>query len=1016
MLAKHVKDTHKEEKSNSNESEKSSTNDRNKRVKANQRSNIKTPNSQRVNRKLKYSESNKLNKKEEIPKNVEKNDILSPSPMSVPSVSIHKKKGTASTTEQTVSSEDLGDYNISKYNKYRDETTPEVSTGSSRNNTAGTYSDSTDSSEITTEPSSSESSNSTYSSTTGSSATNRTEDSNKEKEGRNSEKMETIQENEEQDLSSQKEQKSTKEVVYIKEKAETPVKRFFNNSPVANCDVASQMEEEDDMNTIGSNETSHYKNKDTRQIPPPFIRYQFGISLKQVKKDKNQDKSDDESSEGSSDESEEENDTNESPANKTIRVVKAMLEYLYRFDPEALLVSWKNETEFSVMSIDPKKFPSDNVDIANFIDGFRINIRPSFRNYFRICIHSNKWQHKWIENKLAEWATVQGHNFYRCIIQAASATNIGWLAYSNSYTDTVILKTKLMAISDFEWGFKYQSITQTDSKKPWKHRLKAMTIIVPTLEAEIATNIISEMFYQRSTKIGKRLLSDCYLFVPPEHQMSDPDDAAIFTGILDRHENHAETSHAHIITSITCNINRYITTKHNGEKTLFQMITNIPIPEDDVDYLPLFRSIDYVADTSKIWLKGVRGPGGSGYVLTFYDWTKKKAVPMINGLGMYLSSIYGKTNLHRCFSTKHWYTTKLWKWIPEHNMFDTPGKRHLVANILNDPMIDMMKERNNIMQEGDNKKENVEDIEKLDIEQLEDDSSGSKDETTEARAQKAVEAANKLKYIRLNPKETKNSNKSVESTFTELNKKRNIENWKKDNDPDEDSAKREGAPAKQIMSVQVPQQEEHSAASSLTFNTNDTDEYQSLDEQSMNKENSIQSSSTVSKKSKQSLHSMKETDLLNNIKDGMTEEEIEQTVQQTYLHYQRSALMKRNKILAMAKQKFKNNQEENETHKTNKNPNNQEEINNNKSPTNDVTTPQGTAETPGIKNKNKEKDGQTTAIQKHQNIIPPSTDKHEETKNLERKIEKQHNPKPGESDQVVITQSPTNSENVGRKK
>ena len=63
---------HKEEKSNSNESEKSSTNDRNERVKANQRSNIKTPKSQRVNRKLKYSENNKLNKKEEIPKNVEK--------------------------------------------------------------------------------------------------------------------------------------------------------------------------------------------------------------------------------------------------------------------------------------------------------------------------------------------------------------------------------------------------------------------------------------------------------------------------------------------------------------------------------------------------------------------------------------------------------------------------------------------------------------------------------------------------------------------------------------------------------------------------------------------------------------------------------------------------------------------------------------------------------------------------------------------------------------------------------
>ena len=110
------------------------------------------------------------------------------------------------------------------------------------------------------------------------------------------------------------------------------------------------------------------------------------------------------------------------------------------------------------------------------------------------------------------------------------------------------------------------------------------------------------------------------------------------------------------------------------------MITNIPIPEDDIDYLPLFRSIDYVADTAKIWLHGTRGPGGAGYVVTFYDWTRKKAIPLIKGLGIYLASIYGKTNLYRCFSTKHWNTTKEWKWIPEHKLFDTPGKRHLVAN------------------------------------------------------------------------------------------------------------------------------------------------------------------------------------------------------------------------------------------------------------------------------------------------------------------------------------------------
>ena len=348
------------------------------------------------------------------------------------------------------------------------------------------------------------------------------------------------------------------------------------------------------------------------------------------------------------------------------------------------------------------------------------------------------------------------------------------------------------------------------------------------------------------------------------------------------------------------------------------MITNIPIPEDDIDYLPLFRSIDYVADTAKIWLHGTRGPGGAGYVVTFYDWTRKKAIPLIKGLGIYLSSIYGKTNLYRCFSTKHWNTTKEWKWIPEHKLFDTPGKRHLVANILNDPMIDMIKERKNVLNEGNKNQKREEGNEGLEVDQLEEDSNGSNEETMEERAQRAVEAANKMKYIRLHPKNETHSTSSGESKFTDLNRKRNIENWKKDNDPDKDSTKREGAPAKQIMSVQIPQHEEHSAASSLTFNTNTSEEDDNITEQRINSDigRPVQPKGSIT--SKESLHSMKEADLLKNIQEGMTEEEIQQTVQQTYLHYQRGALMKRDKMLAIATQKFKKEKDEkDETEKNN---------------------------------------------------------------------------------------------------
>ena len=140
--------------------------------------------------------------------------------------------------------------------------------------------------------------------------------------------METIQENERHNKEAE-----------CNHEATTPVKQFFDNSPSTNNRNTIQVEEEDDINTIGSNETSHYKNNDKRQVPPPFIRYQFGISINQIKDTRNQDESDDESSEESSESSDDEHKEKESPASKTIRFVRSILEYLHRFDPEAQFVS-----------------------------------------------------------------------------------------------------------------------------------------------------------------------------------------------------------------------------------------------------------------------------------------------------------------------------------------------------------------------------------------------------------------------------------------------------------------------------------------------------------------------------------------------------------------------------------------------------------------------------------------------------------------------------------------------------
>ena len=79
------------------------------------------------------------------------------------------------------------------------------------------------------------------------------------------------------------------------------------------------------------------------------------------------------------------------------------------------------------------------------------------------------------------------------------------------------------------------------------------------------------------------------------------------------------------MTSITTHLNRPIRSKEKGEEiTIHDLIINIPIPDDNLDHLQLFRSVDIVNDTSKIWLNGRRGAGGPGLIVTFMIGSKLK--------------------------------------------------------------------------------------------------------------------------------------------------------------------------------------------------------------------------------------------------------------------------------------------------------------------------------------------------------------------------------------------------------
>ena len=213
--------------------------------------------------------------------------------------------------------------------------------------------------------------------------------------------------------------KQMKYVANFNPQAMKPVKQFFNKENQKK--VAKYREEQDDTNTIDLNETSVYNNHNSKRIiPSPCIRYQFGVAMKDIKEPTKDSESKEDNDKST--------DSLESPAQRFLAVIKAISGYIYSIDPEAKFVSWKNENDFTLLSVNPQEFPTDLVEIATYIDGYRRNIHPAIKNYFRFCLHSPKWPGKLIEQKLSTWASIQNYTLYKCIIQAETSTCIGWLA------------------------------------------------------------------------------------------------------------------------------------------------------------------------------------------------------------------------------------------------------------------------------------------------------------------------------------------------------------------------------------------------------------------------------------------------------------------------------------------------------------------------------------------------------------------------------------------------------------
>ena len=192
--------------------------------------------------------------------------------------------------------------------------------------------------------------------------------------------------------------------------------------------------QQDDENTVASNETSAIKKKYQNKIVlPNFIRYQMMIQLDQEGNDNLIDES--------------KKDDKKSPVERVREFLISFTSQLKKFDSKAKVISWKTNPNFSYLNTDD--FPTELAEAALYFQGYRANLKADKRIYMRVGIHTPNSQTK-LHSLMKSWMTLHGYSYNKCIIQSETSTNIGWLVYSTQYTDTENLRRRLEHISGFE--------------------------------------------------------------------------------------------------------------------------------------------------------------------------------------------------------------------------------------------------------------------------------------------------------------------------------------------------------------------------------------------------------------------------------------------------------------------------------------------------------------------------------------------------------------------------------------
>ena len=175
-----------------------------------------------------------------------------------------------------------------------------------------------------------------------------------------------------------------------------------------------------------------------------------------------------------------------------------------------------------------------------------------------------------------------------------------------------------------------------------------------------------------------------YLFVKEEDRDGSPN---YYNEMVERHELHFENTEEKVCKVIKVDLDRKFWSNTGGFMvTLRDIILNIYIKNKSNPLFgsPMFNSIDYIQDSTNMWINNKLCSGGPCVVFNYYVKARDEAKMMIDGLGRYVARIHGTKTASPLFKAQHFKATKGWRYRPSMGTFETPHERQKKANLEKD--------------------------------------------------------------------------------------------------------------------------------------------------------------------------------------------------------------------------------------------------------------------------------------------------------------------------------------------